>query len=82
MPAYPGVAQMRKHKRRNLSWQEKAACLDANPKIFFDPDRYGEALSFCARCPEDAKKACRELGKGTEGVWGGRVHMARKKARP
>ena len=67
-------------RRHNTGWQERAACIDANPRIFFDASRYTEALTICADCP--VKDPCRELGKGTEGVWGGRVHMPRKKARP
>lgn len=75
MAAKPGVPQA-SHRpgrvRPNLSWQEHAACVDSNPEIFFDPDRYEEALQVCRRCP--VRVQCRELGKGQgEGVWGGYV---------
>lgn len=72
MVAKPGVAQFRPRPHAYVGWMEHAACVDENPEIFFDPDRYGEALQVCRRCPVRAQ--CRELGKGQgEGVWGGYV---------
>jgi hypothetical protein len=57
-----------------VSWQELAACVDANPNIFFDPARYRDALAVCKECP--VQKPCHELGRGqADGVWGGRVHQ-------
>jgi len=74
MTAFPGVPQIRSRPRHDTTWQEHARCVDANPRIFFDPARYGEALAVCAGCPVQAP--CRELGRGqADGVWGGRVHQ-------
>ena len=74
MSARKGIAQA-SHKpqpKMDWNWQQHAACTDSNPDIFFDPERYGEALLVCRECP--VKPQCRELGKGQgEGVWGGRV---------
>jgi hypothetical protein len=79
---HPGVPQMRPMRPRpriDTRWQEHAACVDANPNIFFDPDRYTEALAVCARCPVQARLPCRELGRGqADGVWGGRIHQKYK----
>lgn len=77
MTAYPGVAQIRKRPHRDARWQDHAACVDANPRIFFDPDRYADALLVCRECP--VKAPCRELGRGVEGVWGGRIHRRKSK---
>lgn len=72
MVAKPGVAQFRPRPTIDSRWMEHAACVDENPEIFFDPDRYGEALQVCRGCP--VREPCRELGKGNgEGVWGGYV---------
>lgn len=75
MSAPPGRPQ-RPHfttrVRPNLHWQEHAACNDSNPRIFFDPTRYAQALLVCAPCP--VKEACRQNRNGAEGVWGGRAY--------
>jgi hypothetical protein len=77
MSGHPGVPQMRPRPRYDTHWQEHAACVDANPNIFFDPDRYNEALAVCATCPVQAP--CRELGRGqADGVWGNRIHQKYK----
>lgn len=76
MTGSAGIAQ-RSHKpprvRVNLDWQERATCTQAhNPDIFFTPDRYEEALEYCAQCP--VLTECRIYGSGMgEGVWGGRI---------
>ncbi len=68
---------MRPKRRRDTTWQEHAACVDANPAIFFDPDRYADALLVCRECPVQAP--CRELGRGqADGVWGNRIHQRYK----
>lgn len=64
-------------------WQQHAACLDANPEIFFsENDDYktiNQAKSFCHRCP--IKGFCLEEGWNEKyGVWGGfsvdeRIHL-------
>jgi hypothetical protein len=75
----PNHSHKTRRVRANLDWQEHAACVDFNPAIFFNPDRYTEALSVCAACPVQAP--CRELGRGQgDGVWGGKVHQQRRKA--
>ena len=79
MSARKGVAQA-SHKpalKMDVNWQQYAACADSNPDIFFDPERYAEALLVCRGCP--VKAQCRELGKGQEGVWGG---YAKRGGRP
>ena len=65
------------HRRTNTGWQELAACVDANPNIFFDSDRYDDALAICKGCP--VQKPCHEYGRGqADGVWGGKVHQKYK----
>lgn len=82
MPAIKGRAQ-RPHStprsRGDDRWQMHAACVDANPSIFFDPDRYTDALAVCAQCP--VKDPCRELGQEQPagGVWGGLVHQGARR---
>lgn len=74
-----GTAQ-KSHKkpliRRSLDWQEHAVCVDHDPEMFFDPERYDQALQVCSGCPVLVQ--CREFGKGLgPGVWGGRVQRGR-----
>lgn len=72
MVAKPGVPQFRSRPAIDTRWQDHAACIDSNPEIFFDPERFGQALQVCRPCP--VREQCRELGKGQgEGVWGGYV---------
>jgi hypothetical protein len=77
MPAFPGVAQLKKASHRDTTWQEKANCKDANANVFFDPNRYTEALIVCGPCK--VKEQCRESRGGADGVWGGRVYDGRKR---
>lgn len=78
MVAYPGVAQLRFAARTDTTWLARANCVDANPNIFFDPERYGDALAVCAPCP--VKEACRKSRGGADGVWGGHVYARRRRA--
>ena len=78
-----GVPQ-RSHKparpRTDLSWQDKAACTSIDdPDIFFQPDRYPDALQWCDVCPVVTQ--CQQLGAGMgAGVWGGRIQTGAPKA--
>lgn len=78
MSARQGVAQFHKGARPEANpsdpfWREKANCRDANPRIFFDADRYAEALTVCNGCPIQAE--CLSERHGAPGVWGGRVYQ-------
>ncbi|SBS73881.1 WhiB-family transcriptional regulator (fragment) [uncultured Mycobacterium sp.] len=75
MSAKPGVAQARHKKlpsRTNVSWQQYAHCVDSDPRIFFDPTCYAQALLVCRECP--VKPQCRAYSRGAPGVWGGQVN--------
>ena len=62
-------------------WQWRAACREADPRLFFHPEgergparakREAAALAFCARCP--VLQDCRQHGlmvREQFGVWGG-----------
>jgi WhiB family transcriptional regulator, redox-sensing transcriptional regulator len=79
----------------SLSWQERAACRDIDPELFFpvgDADaaatlrQTAEAKKVCATCP--VRAACREYALATfqkEGIWGGltehELHLERRRAR-
>ena len=72
MSARKGVPQFRPTRLLDETpWQHLANCRDANPRIFFDPDRYAEALLVCADCP--VKNPCLGSQRGAEGVWAGQV---------
>lgn len=75
--AAKGVPQFKRKPRPSPQWMENAACVDANPRIFFDPTRYAQAQLVCLPCP--VKEACRRSRGTAEGVWGGRVYEPRKK---
>lgn len=79
MSAAKGVAQHRPPKPRNLGWIDLAACVGHDPRKFEEPHRFREALEVCKECPVQAP--CRELGKGMEGVWGGRPYYADRRRR-
>lgn len=64
--------KIRTHPHRDTRWEEHAACGATDPRIFFEPSRYGAALAVCAQCPVTAR--CRENRGGSDGVWGGRVY--------
>lgn len=69
--------------RTDLDWQERAACREADPELFFSPeveyaqqrlDREAEAKAICARCP--VRTDCLEFRLADErqtdgGIWGG-----------
>lgn len=70
-------AQIRSRLRGDVDWLHYAACLDTNPTIFHDPDRYKDALSVCAGCP--VQHPCAQLRRpGDTGVWGGKAHYPRR----
>ena len=72
---------------RDTSWQDRAACLDEDPELFFPPGnewkgheaQEAEAKAVCNRCPVLAQ--CREkaLADGDfEGIRGGMTGEERK----
>ena len=79
MSARPGIAQAshkRQRPRHNLSWQEHANCADSDPRMFFTPARYAEAVAVCRGCI--VMMACRQYGlRQAAGVWGARVVEAK-----
>lgn len=78
----------------DLSWQEHAVCVDADPDLFIPPFnetkaqlvvRNRKALSYCARCPDATAEACLQyaLARGEDGIWGrttGRQRRAMRSA--
>lgn len=54
-----------------MTWQQHAACRDADPDIFFDLARRAEAADLCRQC--SVVLPCREAGAEEHGWWGGRV---------
>ena len=66
----------------DLSWQDRAACKDSDPELFFASDgetldarlaREARAEAICATCPVTA--ACRMFAMSMghrDGIWGGR----------
>lgn len=68
------------------AWRADAACADADPDTFFDPDSTGEALGICAACPVIAQCRADQLAWEsrtrsrryyTAGVVGGTTASAR-----
>ena len=57
-----------------VAWHKDAACLEADPEIFF-PERGGSseaARSYCARCPVSEECLSYALENPKEyGIWGG-----------
>ena len=64
------------------TWQQAAACRDADPELFFgadDGDRH-MALALCAACP--VRTDCLEHALATRemyGIWGGTDEQERKR---
>jgi WhiB family transcriptional regulator, redox-sensing transcriptional regulator len=64
------------------TWQELAACRDADADLFFatDESRRQEALTLCASCP--VRSECLEhaiVNRETYGIWGGADEHDRKR---
>lgn len=70
-----GVAQ-KQHPgpRRDVRWQDHAACRNSDPRLFSDPKLARWGLQICEECPAIAKVECAKLGKGCEGVWAGQAN--------
>jgi len=49
-------------------WRDLAACRGMDTDIFFNKDRYQEAVTVCRSCPVILR--CKEAGKDEQGVWG------------
>lgn len=60
-------------------WYQEAACIDTDPDIFFDSQRYGDAKKVCAGCP--VREVCLEHAIENEpfGVWGGKTPEGRRR---
>lgn len=64
------------------TWQQEAACHDADPEQFFssDEDKQSAALALCAACP--VRSECLEHALSTRepyGIWGGTTEHERKR---
>lgn len=64
------------------SWQQDAACRDADPALFFanDDGNQKAALELCATCP--VRRPCLEHALATRepyGIWGGADEHERKR---
>jgi WhiB family transcriptional regulator, redox-sensing transcriptional regulator len=64
------------------TWQDQAACADADADLFFagDEQRQREALALCGACP--VRDACLEhaLATGEQfGIWGGLREQDRRR---
>jgi WhiB family transcriptional regulator, redox-sensing transcriptional regulator len=64
------------------TWQDEAACRDADPELFFatdDASRH-EALTLCGACP--VRTECLEHAlahREAYGIWGGTDEQERKR---
>ncbi|MBY8879687.1 WhiB family transcriptional regulator [Actinacidiphila acidipaludis] len=70
-------------------WQDRAACRDEDPELFFPVGTSGPALlrieeakAVCHRCPvmEQCRRLALESGQDS-GVWGGLTEEERRAAR-
>lgn len=64
------------------SWQQDAACRDADPELFFSHEEQDRerALLYCAACP--VRTECLEHALATReayGIWGGTDEQERKR---
>lgn len=69
----------KRNEENNMDWRERAACLQADPELFFPVGNTGPALeqierakAVCARCP--VTEMCLQYAMDTgqdSGVWGG-----------
>ena len=64
------------------SWQEDAACRDADPELFFSNEENDRerALLYCSSCP--VRTECLEHALATRevyGIWGGTDEQERKR---
>ncbi|MGH8904598.1 MAG: WhiB family transcriptional regulator [Egibacteraceae bacterium] len=71
-----------------MSWRDKAACLGADPDLFFPVGTTGPAAeqadwakAICADCP--VRDACLDtaIAHGELGIWGGTDEEARARIR-
>lgn len=73
----------------DMIWPSYAACLEADPELFFPIGETGPALvqieeakAVCARCP--VRQQCLQWALDTEqhaGIWGGMSEMERRSLR-
>jgi WhiB family redox-sensing transcriptional regulator len=70
------------------AWQERAACRDVDPDLFFPVSTDGrslaqaaEAQAVCSLCPVDRECLDFALRRRESGVWGGTTEDERNAAR-
>ncbi len=70
------------------TWRDRAACLDADPDLFFPVGTTGPALrqvaeakAICQACPVREPCLAWALGQGILGVWGGTTEDERRAIR-
>jgi WhiB family redox-sensing transcriptional regulator len=73
-----------------MDWRSKAACLEADPELFFPltdqgPSQWqiGQALEYCRGCA--VREACRDWALEQDvhhGVWGGLTESERRALSP
>lgn len=63
------------------SWLAQAACVDADPELFFEPDGQTpeQALEICRRCSVRAQCLAFALANNVTGVWGGMNAASRRR---
>lgn len=74
-----------------MSWQDKAACMGIDARLFFGPDgepraereiREAKAKAICASCPVRAQCLDYALGNSIKyGIWGGLSGEERERER-
>lgn len=68
----------------HLGWQKRAACLEADPELFFPERGYSSAAAkaICATCPVIAECLAYALATHQQfGTWGGTTERERRKLR-
>lgn len=78
----PGAAGPVLAAAPGASWEDAAACAQADPALFFPEDGHadqaGEAKSVCRSCPVRAECLNHALTSGEEfGIWGGTTERER-----
>lgn len=90
LPVYPRGGQPGSPSAR-LSWQDHAACLSADPGLFFGPDgehyvqkapREARAIAVCTACPVRTECLAYAVAEGLKhGVYGGMSEEQRESQR-
>lgn len=66
-----------------LSWRARAACLGADPNLFFpEPNHHGlQAKAVCSTCPVRVECLEYAMAHKAYGVWGGTSERERRTLR-